>query len=108
MIEISKPQYKLLVKIKKGKITSYKDLTNEQEEILEFLTENNCIVAASFTQNGFVNKGKVVYRYPERLKITQFGEACIYAFRAKFYKWWIPLLVSIAALGWSIASPFLR
>lgn len=37
-------------------------------------------------------------------KITPAGRAARYEFKAKFYKWWIPVLISIAAILVSIGT----
>ncbi len=104
MSNLSKSQYKMLCRIKKEKTTSTNSLSKEEVEICSYLLTHGCIVprcSPALNSSGRLINIKLL---PEHLKITQEGEAHIYSFRSTFYKWWIPVVVSIFSLLISIAS----
>lgn len=39
---------------------------------------------------------------------TPAGRAAIYSFRATFYKWWIPVIISVISLGVSVVTLLLK
>lgn len=41
---------------------------------------------------------------PANIEITQAGEAALYEFRSKFYKWWIPVVISVVSVALSAVS----
>lgn len=104
MVDISKPQYKMLKKLHKNKFLSYECLSDEEKEICAYLLQHNLI---SVTKKiGEFSKTDMILP-PLKIdscSITQSGEAQIYIFKSTFYKWWIPVIISLVALALSIAS----
>lgn len=96
MIGISKSQYKMLRKIQKQKSISASSLSENELEICQHLMEMECLKCRDFF-------GKRAL--PSEVEVSQKGEAQIYLFRSTFYKWWIPVVISILALIVSIAAP---
>lgn len=97
MIDISRPQFKMLLKIKRARGLYADSLSLEELSICEYLLSNGCI--SDHTVPGSASP---------LLKITQFGDAQIYIFASTFYKWWIPVIISIIALIISIAVPLFQ
>ena len=46
--------------------------------------------------------GIYIYKY----KVSQSGEAEMYLFKSSFYKWWVPVVISIGAFVVSIIALF--
>lgn len=108
MVDISKPQYKMLKKLHKNKCLSYEYLSDEEKEICTYLLQHNLISVTK--KMGEFSKTDMILP-PLKIdscSITQSGEAQIYIFKSTFYKWWIPVLISIAALIISIWSVLMQ
>ena len=103
MIDTDLTQHLMLKRIKRANPLSCKNLSEEQFKIIEYLEEHNfiepLILEGDITSYGnvFIDNS-VLTGY----KITEAGKAQIWAFSAKFLKWWIPLVISVIALIVSI------
>lgn len=105
-LSLSKEQYKMLCKIKKHKGLSRSSLSDVELAICQYLLMRDCIAKPKHVSIPWqIDKSQTQNQLPEHLVITQFGEAQVYTFRSKFYKWWIPVVISIIALITSIAVP---
>lgn len=104
MLDISGPQYRMLRKIKKGKVTKCSSLNEEELAICQYLVDHNCLASRSFPQRNVLGENSVVKALPPDLKITQTGEAQLYVFGSKFRKWWIAIVISALSLLVSIIA----
>lgn len=99
MCNISRKQYRVLKHIYRRKSINSSQLSDERIEICNYLTECNYL---SIQPLSIVLDSPLCSDY--LLRVTQSGEAEIYRFRSTFYKWWIPVVISVFALLVSIAS----
>lgn len=104
MIDLSKEQYKMLCKIQKKNLTK-SDLSERELSVCEYLLEIECIRPDTQILPNYGGRSSVVKLFPSKLECTQKGEAQVYAFRSTFYKWWIPVVISVIALLVSIIVP---
>ena len=103
-VDISRGQYLLLKKFRKDNISA-ESLDKKQLDDCDYLVK--C---------GFLKAIKELKLFEHSIggprpipTITSFtttapGRAAIYSFKATFYKWWIPVIISIASLGVSIIA----
>lgn len=103
MIDTSFSQYLMLKRIKKANPLLNQNLSQEQYEIIQYLEEHNFVEEIvsdddwTFDNNIlFTNSASVGFR------ATETGKAQISTYNATFFKWWIPLVISIIALAVSI------
>lgn len=108
MINLSKEQYKMLLKIKKSNKLPTSSLTEKELEICTFLMYKHCITSRLFSCPDITGVNHTLEKLPKELTITQTGEAEIYVFRSTFYKWWIPVVISVLALLVSIVVPIVQ
>lgn len=88
MNDLSKKQYKMLCEIKKRGGIFNRPLSTEEKEICKYLSKLGCLYFITTPSS------------KKTVQLTQFGETQIYAFRSTFYKWWIPVIISmLAAIG---------
>ncbi len=104
MLNLSKEQYKMLLKIKKSNYITSSSLSDKEIEICKYLMYNGYIESSLFSRQDINGAYHTLKKLPEKISITQTGETQIYVFRSTFYKWWIPVVISIAALIVSIVS----
>lgn len=103
MIEISNRHYRFLKRIKKQRILYVSNLSSDEKAIARYLATAKCIKAKNQINQSIPEITRIT---PKSYEITQYGKAQIYAFKAKFYKWWIPVVISVCALIVSVASLF--
>ena len=103
MIEISNKQYRFLKKIKRRTVVYVSDLSPNEITMARYLSTAKCIKAVHRMDLSVPDVARVV---PKSYQITQYGEAQLYTFKAKFYKWWIPVVISIFALIISVLALF--
>lgn len=109
MIDLSKPQYKMLCKIKTKKAIPKSSLSESELAICQYLFKQKCFITQTKTVAfGLTPQIETIELFPETIQLSQIGEAQIYAFRSTFYKWWIPVVVSILSLLISIAVPVIQ
>ena len=104
MLDINKQQYKMLCRIQKHKVVTTDNFSSEELEICQYLMENNCIKARHFSRTDIHGDLHITKTLPTNLMLTQTGKAQIYAFRSTFYKWWIPVVISVISVALSSAS----
>lgn len=107
-MNISKEQYKLLKKIAKYNVISTSQLSAYEKEACIFLEQKGFLLIASqdrISENGTID---IFHCYPTEYKITQARRVEIYAFKSTFYKWWIPLVISVIAILVSIVMPIIQ
>lgn len=107
-VDISRGQYLLLKKFCKNN-ASAESLDSEQ------LSDCNYLVKC-----GYLKAIKELKSYEQTvcgvrpiaaiasLTTTASGRAAIYSFKATFYKWWIPVIISIASLIVSIIALLIK
>lgn len=103
---LSKEQYKFLRKIKKHGGIARNSLSAKERDICRYLLSEECINKAKSNSAPW----QLSYnqdRLPEHITISQRGEAQVYTFRSTFYKWWIPVVISIVAIIVSIVLPII-
>lgn len=107
MVDLSKKQYKMLCKIKKNGFIEKSSLSNTELSICQYLLSVDCLQAFHevVPSLNFDTKIQTVKRLPLKIELNQTGEAQIYAFRSTFYKWWIPVVISVISLLISITIP---
>ena len=106
MVDLSKKQYKMLCRIKKQGNISLTSLTEDEKSVCLYLLDQKCIVSPKRLPAPWQSSNTPTSpSLPSVIRITQTGEAQIYTFRSKFYKWWIPVVISIIALITSVAVP---
>ena len=103
MIEISNRHYRFLKRIKKQKIVYVSNLSPDEKAMAQYLAKTKCIKAKHQIDQSTPEITRII---PKSYEITQYGEAQIYVFKAKFYKWWIPVVIYVFALIVSIAALF--
>lgn len=103
-VDISRGQYLLLKKFRKDNISA-ESLDKKQLDDCDYLVK--C---------GFLKAIKELKLYEHAIggarpiptiasfSTTASGRAAIYSFKATFYKWWIPVIISIASLIVSIIA----
>ena len=95
-------RYKFLKKIKKKPLPTQSVTTDEKLKCDYFLKNHYIIIheekQSIVSKSGFISH-KIVSSY---YQITEEGKVAIYNFYISFMRWWIPLLISIAALGLSL------
>lgn len=106
MSTIGKSHYKLLKRISRRTTISAESLSKEELDICSYLHSLKLIECDM--QNPIIRENaygfqSLVYEHVE-YSITQVGKAEIYNFKSTFYKWWIPVVISIVALIVSIAA----
>lgn len=104
MLDISKEQYKMLSKINKSTTLQTSSLSTEELDICQYLLDHEFIKAKERPLPNFIGGIHVQKTLPPNLELTQTGKAQLYAFRSTFYKWWIPVIISIFALITSVAA----
>lgn len=104
VLDISREQYKMLLKIDKAKTLQASSLSAEELEICEYLVDHECIKARTFAHPDFEGTIQVQRSLPPNIELTQIGKAQLYAFRSTFYKWWIPVIISLFALITSVVA----
>lgn len=104
MVNLSKSQYKMLCKVYKANRLSASTLTEKELEICRYLMENDCLKSNYVSRTNISGKLFISKSLPSDIEITQTGEAQIYIFRSTFYKWWIPVVISVFALISSVLS----
>ena len=100
---ISRAQYNLLKRAIKSKELCVDDLNDIELEQAKFLYKNKFLVVSerkTSSSNGIT--GIYIYKY----KVSQSGEAEMYLFKTSFYKWWVPVVISIGAFIVSIIALF--
>ncbi len=98
MVDISKPQYKMLVKIHKRNQLPYESLSEEEKDICSYLLAHNLICVIKQLDKSSAPSMQLPAVKIKSVQITQAGMAQIYTFKSTFYKWWIPVVISIIAL----------
>ena len=95
---IDRSQYHILKKIRKYGQLSVDSLSTKQYSDCEYLRQQGFVSAIE--KSNAINSGDVSQFYSEIVsyEITPSGRAAIYSFKATFYKWWIPVVISIASL----------
>ena len=107
MIDLSKKQYKMLCKIKRYGAIEKSSLSDNELTICQYLLAKDCLLASHQTVANF-NKIQTIKNLPPQIRLNQTGEAQIYAFRSTFYKWWIPVVISLISLLISITTPIIQ
>lgn len=103
MEPLSKPQYKLLKRIYRVKSVKLDSLNDVEKDICKYLLVNSFIKSRKqlgHTMEDMYNSKEL----PANIEITQAGEAALYDFRSKFYKWWIPVFISAVSVALSAVS----
>lgn len=108
MSNISKEQYRLLKKIQRMESISPNSLTDNELNICKFLSDKGFLSVTNKYQKTSDGNLNIFSSSPSEYSITQSGKAEIYIFKSTFYKWWIPVVISIAALIVSISLPILE
>lgn len=109
MVDIDFKQFKMLLKLKHNNIKTDKiELSEEDQDILEFLIKNNFAVIIDDikyipSSSNFVI-GEIPILNSTTYQITQDGKAQISAYVSSFHKWWIPLVISIGSFILSCIS----
>lgn len=102
---ISTPQYKLLKRINKLGSVKFESFSDKEKEICNFLLQNNYVSADGIYGYDVFSSSSRIHNLPLKVQITQLGEAKMYTFKMMFYKWWIPVVISILSLVVSIFKP---
>lgn len=92
---MDKEQYKFLKKLDKASATSVYNLSVTEKSMQRYLQQLGCI---SQTMNNGV----------PHYYVTQQGKDEMFQFVLKHYRWWIPVIISIAALCVSITTAILK
>ena len=98
MTDINYPQYRMLCRAKKVTSMNPSEFSEEETDICEFLCSCGFLTKTEkYVRN---SNGKVnIFEFEVTgYTITQAGKAQISVYRLSFHKWWIPLIISIAAL----------
>lgn len=98
MVDISKSQYKMLVKVHKRNQLPYESLSEEEKDICSYLLAHNLIRVIKQLDKSSAPSMQLPAVKIKSVQITQAGMAQIYTFKSTFYKWWIPVVISIIAL----------
>lgn len=103
MESLSKPQYKLLKRIYRMKSIRLNSLNDVEKDICKYLLTNSFIKNRKQLDHAMEDmyNSKAL---PANIEITQAGEAALYEFRSKFYKWWIPVVISVVSVALSAVS----
>ena len=88
---MTKEQYKFMKKIVNSKSLCREDLTDNERDMQKFLQEKHFL--SQTIKTGFV--------YYE---VTQKGKSEMFEFALKYYRWWIPVIISATALIVSIIA----
>lgn len=103
MNPIDRSQYKMLKRIKKAGVLSRDVLADYEKEICIYLLQNSFIKTINekphTIEEAFNNK-----KLPNDIELSQLGRAAMFDFRSKFYKWWIPVVISIVSVVLSSTS----
>ena len=103
MNPIDKSQYKMLKRIKKDGLLRRDALTDYEKEICMYLLQNSFIKRVNerphTLEESFNSKN-----LPNDIELSQLGRAAMFDFRSKFYKWWIPVVISIVSVALSSTS----
>lgn len=94
----------MLCRIQKHNVVTTDNFSPEELEICQYLMENNCIKGRHFSHADIHGNLHITKALPNNLMLTQTGKAQIYAFRSTFYKWWIPVVISVISVALSSAS----
>lgn len=98
MVDTDFPQFRMLVRIKKAVNYSAEGMPESEKDICEYLNDHGFIKPTyEYTfeyEAPLEDCGPKITSY----RITQEGRAQIFSYIAAFHKWWIPLVISIAAL----------
>lgn len=92
---MNKQQYAFLKKLSKAGSTSSKDLSDTEHSMKQYL-----FVLGYISQT---MRNKTPYYH-----VTQKGEDEMFQFALKYYRWWIPVIISCIALIVSIATAILK
>lgn len=103
MESLSRPQYKLLKRIYRMKSIRLNSLNDVEKDICKYLLANSFIKNRKQLDHAMEDmyNSKAL---PANIEITQAGEAALYEFRSKFYKWWIPVVISVVSVALSAVS----
>lgn len=88
---MNKHQYKFMKMLNKVELISSKSLTENENEMCKYLQLNGYIMQEMIHQ-------------VEHYKVTQAGKSAMFDFKIKYYRWWVPVIVSALALLISITS----
>lgn len=94
MTDIARTQYLLMCKMNRKKSISISSMSNRQKDDLDFLKSK-----------GYVKISKpATHSSPAQYQVTAAGRAAMYVFLSTFYKWWIPVIISIGSLTVSVIA----
>jgi hypothetical protein len=100
MVDIDLKQYRMLKKVDKHSSIDAAFLSKEEKDICAFLLEKQFLAVTKSYRRNEQGDIDIFNLYPKEYSITQAGKAQIYAFKSTFYKWWIPVIISIfSAIG---------
>ena len=98
MNDISYEQYRFLTIAKKYSGDKTIAFADSHKDICDFLIQHGYITRISSHHSDVIDGYRVRRSTVTGYRITQEGEVARYVFFSKFLKWWIPLIISIAAL----------
>lgn len=104
MVDISPEQYRMLKKISRNDSAQTDSMSKDEKEICAFLATKGFLSVSKKCRTDESGNLDLFNTYPSEYTITQSGKAQIYAFKSTFYKWWIPVIISIAAIAISLAA----
>ena len=103
MNPINRKQYKMLKRIRKAGSLKRDDLADSEKEICNYLMQSSFIKKVGDKSHS-IEEAYNSRKLPEDIELSQSGEAAMFDFRSKFYKWWIPVVISIVSVLLSSAS----
>ncbi len=104
MTSLSKEQYKMLLRISRYHGLNASSLDGHEIEICKYLLHNSFVKGRVFHQHDINGNAVTTKSLPANIEITQAGEAALYEFKSQFYKWWIPVIISIISVALSSTS----
>ena len=102
-MKISRNQYKLLKKISKNNQINLKEVKDTEIDNFNYLADNNLL---TITENSYKLYDTDACLIDAIYKVSPLGEAEMYEFKSTFYKWWIPVVISIEAFVVSTIALF--
>lgn len=92
---MNKNQYKFLKKLDKSCTINWNDLSETERSMQRYLQ------SLGYIHQTITNK-------TPQYSVTQKGKDEMFQFTLKYYRWWIPVIISLAALTVSIATAILK
>lgn len=103
---ISSEQYRLMCTIERNSKINTTAFTGKEKQDFDFLLKKKYIEPIQERQP--IDTPTGFRRIPQTIgyRTTSEGRAIAYTFKATFYKWWIPVLLSIVSIALSIVLHF--